>query len=158
MTENAKSSKAAEEFGEKSFLAAWALSLFLGVIGVDRFYLGKVGTGILKLLTIGGFGIWYLIDLILILANVTKDKEGKKLQGYDEKNNKMIAIGTTIGFYVLTSITGTITATVAMKELAPAIEKSVQQVIDYDKEKNNNSGSSSKSIYDYIFDTSNLED
>src|SRR3954447_11954761 len=44
----------------KSFLVTWLLSLLLGVWGIDRFYLGKVGTGILKLLTFGGLGIWAL--------------------------------------------------------------------------------------------------
>lgn len=42
------------------------MSIFFGWIGVDRFILGKVFTGILKLLTLGGFGIWWLVDLILI--------------------------------------------------------------------------------------------
>jgi TM2 domain-containing membrane protein YozV len=42
------------------------LSIFLGQLGVDRFVMGKVGTGILKLITFGGFGIWWLVDVILI--------------------------------------------------------------------------------------------
>jgi hypothetical protein len=59
------------------------LSLFLGYLSVDRFYAGKIGTGILKLLTIGGFGIWWIIDLILILCDKFKDPTGKaiKMQG-----------------------------------------------------------------------------
>ena len=52
------------------------LSLFLGCLGADRFYVGKIGTGILKLLTLGGCGIWTLIDLILIIAGKFKDKDG----------------------------------------------------------------------------------
>lgn len=61
---------------EKSWLATLLLSIFLGEFGIDRFYLGKIGTGILKLITVGGFGVWWLIDLILIIAGAMKDKHG----------------------------------------------------------------------------------
>ncbi len=64
----------------KDKTTALILSIFLGSIGVDRFYLGKVGTGILKLLTVGGFGIWWLIDVILIATGSMKDKDGNPLQ------------------------------------------------------------------------------
>ena len=60
----------------KSWLATLLLSIFLGEFGIDRFYLGKVGTGILKLLTLGAFGVWWLIDIILIVAGAMKDKQG----------------------------------------------------------------------------------
>ncbi|MBT9143225.1 MAG: hypothetical protein DDT32_01761 [Syntrophomonadaceae bacterium] len=65
------------EKSEKSWLVALLLSIFVGVLGIDRFYLGKIGTGILKLITAGGFGIWWLIDLILIATGKMKDSEGK---------------------------------------------------------------------------------
>ncbi|WP_417372820.1 TM2 domain-containing protein [Glutamicibacter protophormiae] len=70
--------------GRKSFIAAWLLSWFLGGLGIDRFYLGKIGTGILKLITFGGFGIWALVDIILILAGGMRDKYGYRLAGYEE--------------------------------------------------------------------------
>jgi len=69
---------------DKSFIATWLLAYFLGIFGVDRFYLGKVGTGLAKLFTLGGCGIWALIDLILVLAGQQKDKYGRPLAGYDQ--------------------------------------------------------------------------
>lgn len=55
------------------------LSIFFGGLGIDRFYLGYIGLGILKLLTLGGCGIWALIDLILIATNKMKDANGNPL-------------------------------------------------------------------------------
>jgi ribosomal protein L40E len=63
----------------KSWLIALLLSLFVGQLGIDRFYLGLIGTGILKLVTFGGFGIWWLVDLILIATNNLRDSEGRRL-------------------------------------------------------------------------------
>lgn len=60
----------------KSRLAAALLAFFLGGLGIHRFYVGKIGTGIAIILTIGGFfGIWPLIDLIMILVGSFKDKQ-----------------------------------------------------------------------------------
>lgn len=61
----------------KSRTAAAALCFFFGVLGVHRFYVGKIGTGILQLVTLGGLGIWALIDLIMILIGKFTDKQGQ---------------------------------------------------------------------------------
>ncbi|WP_288027179.1 TM2 domain-containing protein [Arthrobacter sp.] len=68
--------------GTKSFVTTWVLALLLGGLGIDRFYLGKVGTGILKLVTLGGLGVWTLVDLIVTLAGRQRDKQGLLLAGY----------------------------------------------------------------------------
>jgi TM2 domain-containing membrane protein YozV len=52
------------------------LCFFLGALGIHRFYVGKIGTGILQLITIGGLGIWTMIDFILVVTGNFKDSSG----------------------------------------------------------------------------------
>ena len=66
-------------FSEKSYIAAMILAWFLGVFGVDRFYLGYTGIGLAKLFTFGGLGIWAFIDFILIALRRVPDRQGKPL-------------------------------------------------------------------------------
>jgi TM2 domain-containing membrane protein YozV len=68
-----------EPYSERSRSTAFLLSYFLGWLGADRFYMGQIGLGVLKLLTCGGFGIWYLIDMILLALNEAKDADGRRL-------------------------------------------------------------------------------
>ncbi|MFZ4893610.1 TM2 domain-containing protein [Plantibacter sp. Mn2098] len=96
------------DISNKSFVTTWLLSWLLGGFGIDRFYLGKVGTGIVKLITFGGFGVWWLIDLILVLTGAQRDKQGRKLNGYDA--NKKVAWIVTAAVIVLSSIISGINA------------------------------------------------
>ena len=69
------------EVSEKKRLVALLLCFFLGGLGAHRFYAGKVGTGILQIVTIAGFfGIWVLIDFIMIIVGKFTDKQGKVLE------------------------------------------------------------------------------
>lgn len=65
------------EKSSRSYVVAILLSFFLGSLGVHRFYAGKIGTGILMLITLGCFGIWTLIDFIMIIVGKFKDSEGR---------------------------------------------------------------------------------
>jgi len=70
------------EVSDKSRAAAAILAWFLGVIGIHRFYVGKVGTGVLMIVTLGGLGFWALIDFIMILVGSFKDSDGKPLANW----------------------------------------------------------------------------
>ena len=61
-------------------VAAALLCFFLGTLGIHRFYVGKIITGILMILTLGGLGIWTLIDLVMIIVGSFKDKNGLPLK------------------------------------------------------------------------------
>ena len=70
------------EVSPKSRLATTLLAFFLGGIGVHRFYLGKIGTGILMIVTLGGFGIWALVDFIMAACGAMKDKSGLAIKNW----------------------------------------------------------------------------
>ena len=65
---------------EKNWLTTLLLCIFLGGIGVHRFYAGKIGTGILMIVTCGGCGIWTIYDLIMILMGNFTDKDGNAIK------------------------------------------------------------------------------
>mgnify|MGYP003972362083 CR=1 FL=1 len=81
------------ELSPKSRLAAGLLCFFLGWLGVHRFYVGKIGTAILMVLTVGGFGIWATIDLIIILVGSFRDAEGRLLRRWEEPDEEPARVG-----------------------------------------------------------------
>lgn len=99
----------------KSFITAAMLSIFLGGWGVDRFYLGSIGLGIAKLLTGGGFGVWILVDEILLLTGKMNDGDGNLVTG--TASDRRIAwivfaikyglavVGTVLGIFALATLT-----------------------------------------------------
>ncbi|MEO6109607.1 MAG: TM2 domain-containing protein [Candidatus Saccharimonadales bacterium] len=64
---------------QRHFLAVFFISFMWGTFGVDRFYMGYWVTGFLKLMTFGGFGLWAMIDLIIIMTGTMKDKQGRDM-------------------------------------------------------------------------------
>jgi TM2 domain-containing membrane protein YozV len=65
---------------KKNGIVCLLLCFFLGCLGIHRFFVGKIGTGVLMLITLGGFGIWALIDLIMIIIGKFTDASGKAVK------------------------------------------------------------------------------
>lgn len=74
---------------DKNYLTTGLLSIFLGVLGVHRFYLGKKGSGVAQFLTFGGLGLWTLVDVISILFGTVKDSNGRTVTK-DSKSFKIL--------------------------------------------------------------------
>lgn len=68
-----------DNVSSKGWGSVLTLCVLLGLIGFHRFYVGKAGTAIFMLLTLGGFGIWTLVDLVIIILGEFTDEEGKKI-------------------------------------------------------------------------------
>jgi len=74
----------AQAISPKSRLGALLLCWFLGVFGAHRFYVGKAGTAILMILTLGGLTLWVLVDFIMIATGSFRDSEGRKVFRWTE--------------------------------------------------------------------------
>jgi TM2 domain len=76
---------------DKSRGIAFILALVLGVFGAHRFYVGKMGTGVLMLCTAGGLGIWYLYDVIMVASGSFRDSEGRRVLRWDPETDEGVA-------------------------------------------------------------------
>jgi TM2 domain-containing membrane protein YozV len=64
---------------DKRILPAFLLCFLFGIFGAHRFYVGKTGTAFIMIVTLGGLGIWMMIDLILIIVGAFTDANGVKI-------------------------------------------------------------------------------
>lgn len=84
-----------EQFAShRSRTTALVLAFFLGPFGAHRYYAGKIGTGILQLVTIGGCGLWWLYDLILVAAGGFRDADGLLISDWNSEGDRLMQPGT----------------------------------------------------------------
>jgi len=112
---------------EKQYLTATFFSIFLGWLGVDRFYLGHVGLGIVKLLTFGGFGIWWLIDIIWIGLGNAKTQSGVVLER-TESATKVVYVG--LAIFVIFEILGGVLGALSLNSTLNSLNNSLFTLSD----------------------------
>lgn len=85
--------------GNRSQAVAYLLSFFLGFLSRDRFYMGSIGLGLLKLVTLGGLGLWWTVDMVMIGMGVARDGDGKRLQRASSKSGPSQAVAFLCSFF-----------------------------------------------------------
>jgi TM2 domain-containing membrane protein YozV len=83
-----------EDGSDKSRTVALALGFVLGPLGAHRYYVGKVGTGVMQTVTLGGLGLWWLYDMILITFGSFRDAEGLRVKYWTEDEAFEKGVGT----------------------------------------------------------------
>lgn len=83
----------------RSRLVAQLLAFFLGVFGAHRFYVGKKGTAVLQALTLGGMGLWWLYDNILIAAGAFRDDQGRLLASWEMETTNLVSAGSAAALF-----------------------------------------------------------
>ena len=76
--------ESSEDVSDKSRAIALVLGGVLGPFGAHRYYVGKIGTGILQTITLGGLGLWWLYDMVLITCGSFRDRDGRRVKYWTE--------------------------------------------------------------------------
>jgi TM2 domain-containing membrane protein YozV len=120
-----KSFEIKPEKNSANWTILFVFSLFLGVFGIDRFYVGKKNSGIIKLLTLGGLGIWWIIDLFLVSFGKFTDASGKKVDA--TRQQKILTVFIVFLIILFSNIS-------EKKKQAQEVQKPVQKEYEMDAE------------------------
>lgn len=129
----------AQGVSSKSGLTTFILCLFLGNLGIHRFYVGKIGTGILMLITLGGLGFWTLYDLLSLVCKTFTDKQDRPVEVEKSPNAPRNVVLVIFLLFVLlfglmfTFIGSAVSAisTVGKNELAALRQGNIEQAYSY---------------------------